>query len=595
MIQPTLGILEALRPPAGFRTAAALGATYSADLLTCMAVLTTLDGCDGEQLSYGRIEAFRALDRLRDKVRICYQNGRLSRRDGARYPSLAMLDRVLVPVRVSGSGSFHPKVWISRQVDGEGRERFVLVVSSRNVTTSDDWDLGVALHGNLGGTGIALPRVRDFVQHALKLAGDEARLATFGSLEKVRWELPPGVRGLSFDFQEGGASSFRVHPVWSTFPPKPARALLLSPFIDVAMIAEARRRWGDVPTRRLVAGVDNLRSVALSSRRADLRALEPRQMVPASEATEPRAAVTVDDSDAEVERARALHAKVIAVDDGRTATIVIGSNNLTGPGWCGGSTEAFVRVTGEPQLCEPLWDWAGRAHLFPFPEENASPPARPLLEQLKDELHRARFALWDHADGSPSRLGLLEPAVLALPPGVQLTVSRFSAPGDPVNFPVGSSEVHLPPCVPAARTRFIVCSLRHADEETGWTATAELEPPLGDDRDRELVARLLGVREFLAYLSSLATDDPAVGATEGDPALELERSGRSASGASGEVGVTLEDMLKELAEDPARFEEMERAVSRYGATMKARLPPEDRAVLEHFLSAWSAIREAFRR
>ena len=174
MNQPTLGLLEKLRPPSGYRTDAALGATYSADLLTCMAVLTTMDGGDGEQVRYGRIEAYRALDRLRDKVRICHQAGRLSRRDGAKYPSLALLDRVLVPIRLPGSGSFHPKVWLVRQLDEVGHERFVLVVSSRNITTSTDWDLGIAVEGAVGGKGVMLPRVRAFVEHALTLAENQA-------------------------------------------------------------------------------------------------------------------------------------------------------------------------------------------------------------------------------------------------------------------------------------------------------------------------------------------------------------------------------------------------------------------------------------
>ena len=116
MTQPTLGLLERLRPPPGFWTEAALGATYSADLLTCMAVLTTMDGGDVEQVRYGRVEAYRALDLLREKVRICHQAGRVSRRDGAKYPSLALLDRVLVPIRLPGRGSFHPKVWLVRQM-----------------------------------------------------------------------------------------------------------------------------------------------------------------------------------------------------------------------------------------------------------------------------------------------------------------------------------------------------------------------------------------------------------------------------------------------------------------------------------------------
>jgi hypothetical protein len=217
MTQPTLGLLERLRPPPGFRTEAALGATYSADLLACMAVLTTMDGGGCEQIRYGRVEAYRALDHLRDKVRICHQGGRVSRRDGAKYPSLALLDRVVVPIRLLGRGSFHPKVWLVRQMDEASRERFVLIVSSRNITTSMDWDLGIVVEGAVAGGGVALPRVRAFAEHALVLAGEPARLDTLGKLDEVRWTLPQHVRGLAFDFQAGGDGPRELHREWSTF------------------------------------------------------------------------------------------------------------------------------------------------------------------------------------------------------------------------------------------------------------------------------------------------------------------------------------------------------------------------------------------
>lgn len=267
MNQPTLGILEKLRPLSGFRTEAALGATYSADLVTCMAVMTTMDGGDGEQVRYGRVEAYRALDRLRDKVRICYEAGGLSRRDGEKYPSLALLDGVLIPVRLPGGGSFHPKVWLVRQVDEASHERFVLVVSSRNITTSTDWDLGIAVEGTPGGRGVALPRVRAFAEHALVLIGDPGRLDTFGKLDAVRWRLPLHIRALAFDFQAGGDGPRQLHREWDTFTSRPSRVLLLSPFIDQRMVEEASSRWQHVPTRRLVAGTEGLITVALGAKR----------------------------------------------------------------------------------------------------------------------------------------------------------------------------------------------------------------------------------------------------------------------------------------------------------------------------------------
>jgi hypothetical protein len=596
MNQPTLGLLEKLRPLLGFRTEAALGATYSADLLTCMAVMTTLDGGDGGQLRYGRVEAYRALDRLREKVRICHHAGRVSRRDGAKYPSLALLDRVLVPVRVPGRGSFHPKVWLARQIDEASRERFVLVVSSRNVTTSTDWDLGIAIEGSPGGTGVALPRVRAFVEHAMALAGEPRRLETFGKLDAVRWTLPPNVQGLAFDFQGGSDGPRHLHREWATLPAHPLRVLLLSPFIDERMVDEAATRWRGVATRRLVAGTEGLMTVALGSKREALRALEPRQIVPASEDPDPPEVEAGEEREDEVELVRALHAKVIALDDGRHATVLIGSNNLTSSGWCGGSTEAFVRLSGHAALCDPLWDWArAQAQLFDFPAPETPPPKQPTLEQVKDELHATLFRLEDAEGGAPSRLTMLDPPKLELPEGVRLDVARYTTPRDATSFPGGATTVELPGCKTALRTRFIVCTLSHGGDETAWIATADLAPPLGDERDRDLVAHLLGLREFLAYLQSLRSDEVIPGTVEGDPDDDSAKETPQQRHASLVDSVHLEGLLRQLVADPDAFAEMDRAVMRYGELIrKGQLSADELALLGRFLEAWAAIREAFR-
>ncbi|MRG95718.1 hypothetical protein [Polyangium spumosum] len=596
MNQPTLGLLEKLRPPSGFRTEAALGATYSADLLTCMAVLTTLDGGEGERVQYGRVEAFRALDRLRDKVRICHQAGRVSRRDGSKYPSLALLDRVLVPIRVPGRGSFHPKVWIVRQVDGEGHERFVLIVSSRNITTSTDWDLGIVIEGMLGGAGKALPRVREFAQHALTLAGEPARIETFGKLDDVRWTVTPPIKEMAFDFQKGGEVPQQLHPAWSGFDARPSRVLLLSPFIDARMVGEAAKRWSSAPKRRLVAGPEGLLCVALGPKCEALRALEPRQIVAAPEAPEPAEDETGAESEDEIEHVRALHAKVIAIDDGRRGTVILGSNNLTGPGWCGGSTEAFVRLVGPAALCDPLWDWAtAEAQDFDFPAPGTPPPEPPILEKVKDELHAVSFRLEEAGAHAPSRLVMLDPPALELPDGIRMEVARYTMPGQATLFPTGASTVTLPGCTTALRTRFIVCTLRQGDEKTSWIAAADLEPPVDEERDRALVARLLGVREFLAYLQSLRADEAITGsvegALEGDAPEETQQHGRAAL----DGGVHLEELLRQLVKAPDAFDEMDRAVQRYGELIKrGQIPEDERVLLSRFLEAWAAIREAFR-
>lgn len=592
MNQPTLGLLASLQPPPGFRTEAALGATYSADLLTCMAVLTTLDGADGENVQYGRIQAYRALDRLRDRVRILHHAGCVSRRNGEKYPSLAMLDRVLVPIRLP-HGSFHPKVWLVRQRNGDGEERFVLIVSSRNITTSTDWDLGITLSGSVGGDGVELPRLTAFAHHVLGLAGDPERVNTLGALDAVRWTLPRHVKDVSFDFQEGGDARRHLHRLWSALPPKPKRVLLLSPFIDAPMVREAASRWGRLALRRLVAGSEGLRTVAVGHEREALLQLDPRQLIASTGLPEPSDEELSDNRDDEVERLRALHAKVIAIDDGRRGTVVLGSNNLTQNGWCGASTEAFVSLSGDVGLCEPLWEWASsQAEVFDPPDAGAVPPEQPILDRVKDALQSARFRLED-SPGVSSRLVLLEPAALALPESVRLEVSRYTTPKDVVPFPGEKTSVELPGCPVALRTQFVVCTLRHAEDETSWIVSAELKPGLGEERDRALVARLLSVRDFLAYLQALGTDEAVVGPDDGggDEKRESSHGVRPL-----EEWVHLEGLLQRVVEHPETFREMDRTVQRYGALMKRPdLADDERVLLERFMTAWGAIGEAFRQ
>ena len=593
MNQPSLGLLERLRPPIGFRTAGALGTTYSADLLTCMAVLTTMDGGDGEQIRYGRVEAYRALDRLRDRVRIYYNLGCLSRRDGRKYPSLALLDKVLAPVTVPGTGSFHPKVWLVRQTGPVGEDRFVLVVSSRNVTTSTDWDFGVAIQGATGGRGVALPRLRAFAEYVTRLGGDTAQMGLLGDLDAVRWELPHDVHELLFDFQEGGEAHRQLHPVWSTFPSRPSEVLLLSPFIDGKMVAEATRRWRAVEKRRLVAGTEGLTTVALGSRREELKALKPYQLTAASELGSDLGTDPGEQSEEEEEQARALHAKVVVLTERRKTTVVIGSNNLTSNGWWGGSTEAFVQLRGENSLAEALWEWAdSQALLFEFPETGTPIPPRPPLEDEAERLRSARFRLEEPAPNKEARLVIIEPTALTLAEDMRLDVCRYTTPGQVVSFPSAASSVRLPGCIRAFRTRFVVCALHFGDEQIAWTTQVEIVPNLEDDRDRELVANLLGPRDFLVYLQSLRSAEAITGPPEGDedsnPSWHIVEGSPRLQGR-----LSLEGLLRQLAEEPNTFAEMDTAISRYGELIKASpLPDDERSVLSELMDAWTVIREA---
>src|SRR5262249_33840164 len=142
-----LSLLEQFRPAEGYRTTAALATTYSADLMACLALLVAMDGAGSERLVYNKINALRALERLRQKVRFIAQANRVVS-NGKDHRIMALFDRMVRTVPFDGrERSFHPKVILARQRGGGPADRYVLSVGSRNLTSSSAWDFGVGLVG----------------------------------------------------------------------------------------------------------------------------------------------------------------------------------------------------------------------------------------------------------------------------------------------------------------------------------------------------------------------------------------------------------------------------------------------------------------
>ena len=187
---------------------------------------------------------------------------------------------------------------------------------------------------------------------------------------------------------------------------------------------------------------------------------------------------------------------------------------------------------------------------------------------------------------------MLHSPALELPDGVRMDVARYTTPREATPFPSGASAIELAGCATALRTRFIVCTLRHGEEETAWIASADL-PALGDERDRELVARSSDSASSLPTFSPCVRTKVIPGTVEGNPdnpANQPPQHGNSAIVDS----VHLEGLLRQLVADPDAFKEMDRVVLRYGELIqKGQLSDEEVNLLRRFLEAWAAIREAF--
>ena len=116
MSQAGVPLLEWAQPPEGYRTTAAVATTYSADLIACLALLVALDGAGGDRLNYGKIEALRALERLRNHVRVVAQQNRVTWHGQGDARILGLFDSILRTVPFDGrKRAFHPKLLVARQ------------------------------------------------------------------------------------------------------------------------------------------------------------------------------------------------------------------------------------------------------------------------------------------------------------------------------------------------------------------------------------------------------------------------------------------------------------------------------------------------
>src|SRR5262245_30622708 len=91
---PSQAFLDSLRPESGWSVKCAILASYSADLPSIGAALLALAALDNERGSGTKADLAEAIERLRGKVRIVIQRGRLAR--PKRVPVIAgILDQFL--------------------------------------------------------------------------------------------------------------------------------------------------------------------------------------------------------------------------------------------------------------------------------------------------------------------------------------------------------------------------------------------------------------------------------------------------------------------------------------------------------------------
>ena len=625
-------LLEALRPPPGYVTDAALGTSYSADLISCMVALTHLGADGADALRYQRLEALRALERLRPRVRIAIQQGRLAWH-GRHRRVLPLLDRILRPIAVNGNeASFHPKVWAVRQIAIRGDSaseppaptRWVLMVGSRNLTGSTAWDFGVALLGTSRPNKLKrtarLSGLNRFIAGTCRGMGEPSFAKQLEGLEEVFWELPEGCSGASFLGSIGELEDLRDVPASLVGTAK--RALVVSPFLDVGMVRRLAAECGSQTVIGMVAGLPDLERVAQSEQEA-LSRLNPKVMAVAGHQPEAPGVdrleeelcpVAHEDEDANEDDAasRGLHAKFLLAEDGEKTRLLVGSHNLTSRAWSGRNWEASLLLTFETtELSERLWDWWKERTDFSFPElvPGALESPEATLESLRNTLSAAVFELEDPSDGEPStlRVRAADPkAEAALMRAMQdakrlgLRIARMTRPHHVAHWHQNDELLLLAPCSLPERTAFLIVFLGEEEAAMSWVQKANATPEPGAERDRAALVEMLGLEGLVRLLDLLLLDRSGGTTSDHDDDESVDQGMTRRWNSQREPSLSLEVLLRRAAKmgtdsDAARsLKEAGLMLERHRDAFRNQGRPEELAEFESLCKFWQTLQKGLR-
>ena len=504
-------LLDALRPPAGGHLLQAVGTTYTLDLATALTVPLAFAG-HALTNSPDPVTVMDSIRRSASSLDIFCQSGAIA---AGRWPSdlVALLEPVIHEVPRPRPGHlFHPKMWAAQYVDGEGISSFRVLVLSRNLTSSQSWDVVVRLDGvpskrlNRDNDGLvrflqALPRM---TKGGLIAERNEAVRALADSLRRVDWDLPDGVSDVRFwPLGLPGAQRVKLDDLFSGY-----RHLIISPFLTpdgLDCVVRPGYSGSDVVVISRVEELDKLEVGALDG--YDVRVLNPladfAQSAEDDVGTEGSVSALLGD----------LHAKVIIVERNHRAHAFVGSANATGPAF-GGNVELMCELDGGPARLG-VGAVIGDDGIGGFLEAYASPSV-PVEDPIAELGHNLEAFLVDAAqlayhvrafeadDGWHTEISTRAP--LPVPAhGIAVSIGPFNHPAEQASLKGGEPvRVEMRPRDGYDITPFLVLRARGSvhgrDVERATVVCATLEGGPVDRLDEVLVRQLDSPEKFLQFL-----------------------------------------------------------------------------------------------
>jgi len=351
-------LLDALRPPQGYRLDRGIGTTFTLDLLTLLIAplsMAFLEVADTAQALENPLLLLEALRRCANRITVFCQAGRIAipPPDNLLY---SFLEKSVVQVRAPYGGVFHPKTWLLRylpEADG-ARPIYRLLNLSRNLTFERSWDLILRLEGQL------MPEHRnafgrnnplgDFIQMLPRLAKDPPEQRILQDVDLLQSE----VRRVAFQAPAPFENELTFYPSGIPgynrgyrFDNKSQRALVVSPFLSTGLL---QRITASGAGHVLISRANSLATLDP----ATLASFECVYVLDDAATVEPESAASGDASVAGTGEEVAgiehepsgLHAKLYVLEAGWDATWLVGSANATEAAFQRANVEFMVALRG---------------------------------------------------------------------------------------------------------------------------------------------------------------------------------------------------------------------------------------------------------
>jgi hypothetical protein len=596
-----------LQAPPGFQFDAAVATTYSLDLETVLILPFTFASqreVDPESLLKDPVSLIEGVREAAGRIVVFYDGLRLHvPPKGQRL--FALLEDCVVPVRPPTDGAaFHPKLWLMRFVPTDEEHEAPLlraVVLSRNMTFDRCWDSVLCLEGTPGKRSVpestALSELVGRLGSLTTLPLDPARAALTKGLadeaRNTRFAAPVPFVGTA-KFHAIGLNSKPWRPQVSG-----RRLMAISPFLRKTAMDSA----STLASREWIAISREEEFNQLSeSAREDWDCYVLRDAVETGDVAD--AGGDTDESDDRPEEASpmGLHAKLLVVEDARSATWWVGSANLSHAAWAGRNVELAVELTGPRRKVgiDTFLDSGFMALLEPF--EPSEPNAEELARQealnraneLRAELHSANLHL--EASATDGKWSLRLGGKVQVPEEVEVS-------GWPLSVSEGTHAHSLKPLTQGSwvtwpgldatsLSRFLGIALKVRHEGVTVSVRFALKlKQVGFPADR--AARILrdvvqNHDGFFRYLRLLLANDKA---NLGLPPESNGDGGKATRGTGRHPlkDVVLEDLIRMLSREPERLDGIARLISDLCETEEgaAMIPPDFLTLWETILSARS--------